>query len=142
MVSRFDDLRGGDVAYLMDVVRNVIETEVYVNFDDYSEDVSEILDNLKLSLENEVDDDKLKNLLIGKLTSLLKNDLNFWIRSTLDNLKSCFDSRTIARGFIDELGRFGWEVLPPESVRNVKSIVRRKYKFPRLKVLRRKNGTR
>lgn len=139
MVSRFDNLKGGDAIGLTDIVQNAIEMKVRFNVDDFYEDIAEILDDIELKLENITIDDNLKVDLIDKL----KNDLNFWIQSTIDYFKNCFDSRTISRELVNELGRFGWEVLPPDSVRKIKkSMVRWKSQYPRLKILkRRKNGT-
>lgn len=138
MVSRFDNLRGGDAMGLVDIVQNAIEMKVRFNVDDFYGDIAEILDDIELKLENINIDDNLKVDLIDKL----KNDLNFWILSIIDYFKNCFDSRTISRELVDEFGLFGWEVLPPDSVRKIKSMVQYKYQYPRLKILKgRRNGT-
>lgn len=122
MVSRFDNLKGGDAMNLTEVVRETIGSYVFSS-------VKECLDAV-------MEDEELEE----SLTKHFSDE----IRSTNDSFESYLNSKEIARELVDELGRLGWEVLPPESVRRVKLAVgvRRNFKFPRLKLLkRRKNGT-
>ncbi len=143
MVSRFDDLRCGDVMGLVDVVREVIGIDLRSKLKRSLEDVTEILDGITDIFDDTTEDEGLKSLLDKKLKEL-RIYLYDWTQAKNDSFESYLDFKDIARDLIDELGRLGWEVLSPESVRKVKLAVsvRKNSKFPRLKVLkRRKNGT-